>query len=374
MPNRELVVVAVPVISAGGGIRHCAAVARSAADAGWKVEVLVAGPAAEGSAAVVRLAAPDAEVRFSPTSRVSAALWLIAKVLVIEARTRRRGGVVYYTATPQASLLVGPLLGVCRSPSAHAAVIQGDQVDRRIRGIKRAIYTATLRFVLSHRRTLVATVAASHAERVFEMLKAIPKRPPFDVGNVAFEVGDAPWIAGSGFVRAPEEGRLAVIARLTPEKGVDRALHALQHLPRNYRLHIYGDGPERPRLEALAVSLRVGHRVTFHGWVPASEALASAAVVVIPSESEGFSLVALEAAWAECPVVVLSEGGVLEVAGRMKNVRCAPATDPPALARGIRAAHAESFAERDLRPELTDRWREFSLRVTALLEHARRAA
>ena len=72
-------------------------------------------------------------------------------------------------------------------------------------------------------------------------------------------------------------------------------------------------GGERSRLEALAESLGLGEQVRFMGSVdqPALAGyLSLAAVCVVPSYSESFGLVALEAAACGTPVVAARVGGL----------------------------------------------------------------
>ena len=72
-------------------------------------------------------------------------------------------------------------------------------------------------------------------------------------------------------------------------------------------------GGERSRLEALAESLGIGEQVRFMGSVdqPALAGyLSLAAVCVVPSYSESFGLVALEAAACGTPVVAARVGGL----------------------------------------------------------------
>jgi D-inositol-3-phosphate glycosyltransferase len=72
-------------------------------------------------------------------------------------------------------------------------------------------------------------------------------------------------------------------------------------------------GGERSRLEALAESLGIGRQVRFMGSVdqPALAGyLSLAAVCVVPSYSESFGLVALEAAACGTPVVAARVGGL----------------------------------------------------------------
>jgi glycosyltransferase involved in cell wall biosynthesis len=64
---------------------------------------------------------------------------------------------------------------------------------------------------------------------------------------------------------AADEGYLLYFGRLSPEKGVYELLRAMARLP-HIPLVIAGDGPERPRLEALAKELNLKH-VLFAGMV-----------------------------------------------------------------------------------------------------------
>jgi glycosyltransferase involved in cell wall biosynthesis len=64
---------------------------------------------------------------------------------------------------------------------------------------------------------------------------------------------------------ATDEGYLLYFGRLSPEKGAYELLRAMVRLP-HIPLVIAGDGPERPRLEALARELNLKH-VLFSGMV-----------------------------------------------------------------------------------------------------------
>jgi len=64
---------------------------------------------------------------------------------------------------------------------------------------------------------------------------------------------------------SPDEGYLLYFGRLSAEKGVDELLHALVRLP-HIPVIIAGDGPDRPRLEALARELNL-NGVIFAGMV-----------------------------------------------------------------------------------------------------------
>lgn len=111
---------------------------------------------------------------------------------------------------------------------------------------------------------------------------------------------------------------VAAIARLVPIKGVDLLLRALaDHAAPGSAAVIAGDGPERPRLEALARDLEVP--TAFLGPVDAearAAVLARADVLIVPSRvmpngrSEGTPLAAIEAMAAGVPVVASDVGGL----------------------------------------------------------------
>ena len=110
------------------------------------------------------------------------------------------------------------------------------------------------------------------------------------------------------------------VGRIQPLKGVDIAVQTLAALDnKNSQLVIVGgssglDGPEEEKyVRCLANELGLGSRVKFIPPQP-HEVLAdwyrAADVVVMPSRSESFGLVALEAAACGVPVVAASVGGL----------------------------------------------------------------
>jgi glycosyltransferase involved in cell wall biosynthesis len=110
---------------------------------------------------------------------------------------------------------------------------------------------------------------------------------------------------------------LAVIGRLSPEKGVDVFLDAAALLHRRsvpFSAVIVGDGPERSRLEALNRTLGLEGHVRFLGAHKGLAALYEQSdVVVIPSRSEGLPNVLLEALGHDRPVVATSVGAIPDV-------------------------------------------------------------
>lgn len=112
---------------------------------------------------------------------------------------------------------------------------------------------------------------------------------------------------------------IAVVSRLSSEKGVDLFIEACALLARKglaFSAVIAGDGPERAALEALGRQLGLNGGVRFLGHVDNVDALyKSVDLVVLPSRSEGLPNTLLEAFRADVPVVATTVGAIPEVVG-----------------------------------------------------------
>jgi glycosyltransferase involved in cell wall biosynthesis len=132
---------------------------------------------------------------------------------------------------------------------------------------------------------------------------------------------------------------VGVVARLEPEKGHPTLLEAwpavLRAVPDAY-LRIVGEGSRRDALEALALDLRIAHRVVFTGRrddVPAVTAALDVAVLPSYREAQGLSI--LEALALSRPVVASNVGGIPEMITDGVNGLLVPPHDPDALAAAI---------------------------------------
>jgi glycosyltransferase involved in cell wall biosynthesis len=98
------------------------------------------------------------------------------------------------------------------------------------------------------------------------------------------------------------------VSRLVPYKRVDVLVEAFRGLP-DRRLVVVGDGPDRARLEALAVP-----NVTFAGRLDdgATAARLAAARAFLFAAEEDFGIAPVEAQAAGTPVIAYGRGGVLE--------------------------------------------------------------
>lgn len=110
---------------------------------------------------------------------------------------------------------------------------------------------------------------------------------------------------------------LVSIGSLTGKKNFAVAIEAVaQFRDRVKEYVIVGEGPERSRLEELVATLRLSDVVTLPGWSDDVEGhLVHADLQLIPSQWEGFGLVAAEGMSTGLPVVVSQVDGLREVVG-----------------------------------------------------------
>ncbi len=112
--------------------------------------------------------------------------------------------------------------------------------------------------------------------------------------------------------RPHEKPMLVAVGRLAIEKRFDVVVDAMGRLP-DATLVIYGDGPERARLEK-----RAPNNVQFAGFLKdkaqLAEALADADALVHGCPHETFGIAIAEAIACATPVVVPDEGGAAELA------------------------------------------------------------
>ena len=160
---------------------------------------------------------------------------------------------------------------------------------------------------------------------------------------------------------------VAMVGRLSRQKGFDEGLKALAlaraSVP-DLTVRIVGDGPDRAHLEELAMHLGLLSVTDFLGVLDRSETLAVMAgvdVVLVPSTGpEAFSLVALEAALLEKPVVATDSGGLGATVIDGVTGRIVPPGDPnqmaAAVADSLQAPHGTEAMGRVARRSALERF------------------
>jgi glycosyltransferase involved in cell wall biosynthesis len=146
---------------------------------------------------------------------------------------------------------------------------------------------------------------------------------------------------------------LVAVGRLVPQKGFDLLLQAFakvhSDLP-EWKLVIWGEGPDRPALEAERDRLGLRGCVELPGitsrpgiWVETADAF------VLSSRYEGWGIVLLEAMAAGLPVLSFDcEWGPREMIDDEKNGLLVPAGDVDALAAGLRRLLGDESLRRRL--------------------------
>lgn len=110
------------------------------------------------------------------------------------------------------------------------------------------------------------------------------------------------------------------LAKTEKYKGLETLMQSVARLFKAQvpcKIHVIGDGDDRPRLQALALSFGLtGNTIRFHGQVSDAvlqAAYASAKVFAMPSSKEGFGIVFLEAMRHGVPCIGGAHGGTPEV-------------------------------------------------------------
>jgi D-inositol-3-phosphate glycosyltransferase len=167
---------------------------------------------------------------------------------------------------------------------------------------------------LARESDIVIAISAAEAETVVHRLGGEPDRVRVvspGVDSVLFHPGaraERPYAVAAG--------------RLDPLKGFDLAIEAIAALPPEVRPELVIAGEQSVDYEAypdelrrLAASLGIGDHVRFVGpqsRVDLAALLRAAAVVVVPSHSETYGLVALEGSASGTPVIAAAAGGLRE--------------------------------------------------------------
>lgn len=118
----------------------------------------------------------------------------------------------------------------------------------------------------------------------------------------------------------PDAYSIGTVSELHRNKGIDIALEALTRLPTEVVYVVIGDGEEKEHLLALREKLGLHDRVFFVGRKENAKSYMHAFdLFLLPSRTEAFPYVLLEAGVATLPVVASRVGGVPEVIENYKT-------------------------------------------------------
>ena len=142
-----------------------------------------------------------------------------------------------------------------------------------------------------------------------------------------------------GYSGSAPDGPAVLVARLSPEKGIDTLLRAVPLVVAecpDFRLEIAGDGPCREALQGIVSELHLGDVVRFLGTVRDVPSLLSRArLFILSSLTEGISLTLLEASARGLPIVATNVGGNPEVVADGVTGLLVPPSAPDAMAASV---------------------------------------
>jgi glycosyltransferase involved in cell wall biosynthesis len=271
----------------------------------------------------------------------------LALVQMIRAIRRSRADVVYVnTVTIPLWLLAARLAG--RRALCH--VHEAEEAESRL-----------VRIGLNSPILLATTVVTNSKASARALWGALPRLR----GRTVVLANGVPESAPSGI--RPEPGRIALVARLSPRKGIDVALDAVGVLRRQGReVHLQVCGTAFEGYEWFEQQLReraalddLAGTVTFSGYVnPTRPVLDAANIVLVPSRVEPFGNTAVEAMLAGRPLIASDVQGLAEIVDDGRTGLLVRPGDPSALASAIalllddpematQLAHAAQLAARE---------------------------
>ena len=167
------------------------------------------------------------------------------------------------------------------------------------------------------------------------LIENLTNRRGVVIPNVVDDLRFTPALAS-----LPIDAPILTVASLDHNKGIDILLHAYACLRQRQSpppLRIVGDGPSKGALSRLAADLDINGSVTFTGALPperVKDEMQSCSVFVLPSRSESFGVVLVEALACGRPVVATACGGPSDIV-RPEDGILVPCESPQALGEAI---------------------------------------
>ena len=324
-----------PQLELGGVSAHMKLLARGLIERGHRVEVATAGGA---WAPLLRTAnIPLFDFPFYPSNPVN----LIRSVALLR-RFVQEHQIDLLHSHHRFTTIIGWLVrGITRAPliaTVHEFKDNGK--------LTAALWANTMTIVPSNAlKSHLVSFYGARSSDIFVIPHSIA--PP----NAAFD--RSPADCRHTFSASPQDILIGYIGRLSPEKGARFFVESIPLIMRSFpgaRFMIVGTGPEEASLRAAASALGLDADALFVGGCEDVDALLERLdLLVIPSLREGFSLIALEAMRAGCPVVATTAGGLPEVVRDGST----GVLVPPGSPAGLAAAAGQLLADPDQRHRLS---------------------
>jgi glycosyltransferase involved in cell wall biosynthesis len=137
-----------------------------------------------------------------------------------------------------------------------------------------------------------------------------------------------------------EPVRLISVCRMVPRKGLEYLIEAMKELCKDgIELELVGSGQELDRIRRLVHDSGLAGCVKLPGYVPSESLYAHyhrADIFVVPSLSESFGQVLIEAMSCGLPIVASAVGGIPETVRDKRNGLLIPPRDPAAIVAAVR--------------------------------------
>lgn len=152
------------------------------------------------------------------------------------------------------------------------------------------------------------------------------------------------------------------VGRFRTEKGIEYLIRAMLFLVgriKNIRLLLIGEGPMELKLKELTKKLNLDEFIVFIGKVPNEkipEYMLYSDVFVLPSITEGFPLVLLEAMASGLPIIASRVDGIPEIIQDGKNGFLVEPANPNAIAQSI----LKIYTDCQLKNEISSYNKEFA--------------
>jgi glycosyltransferase involved in cell wall biosynthesis len=335
LAERGGVLITMHSLSQGGGDRIAVTLASGFARAGIPTRIALMSDAGEGEGALKSLLHADVAVGVcgssltGPLSRVRERLRGIS---FIRAQIDAMRPAIVLGATDNMALVTA--LATRRS---NARPLFAQKLTNRLfrpnLGPFRRIYRTNLFKFIFSRLDLVITLTDGEHRNVLdhypEMKDRVRTLPNPHLSDDMFHAAAQ---------RSPGSPRLLTAGRMVPQKRYDLLLQGLAMSSHgDAQLTIFGDGPLRASLEALARSLGIADRVDMPGFVPdIIPAVRQSDLIVLSSDYEGLPGVLIRALACNVPVVTTdSFFAAHELLDRAQSCAVVPIGDAAILADAI---------------------------------------
>jgi glycosyltransferase involved in cell wall biosynthesis len=261
------------------------------------------------------------------------AIWKLTRLLARERVT------ILQTHGARANFY-GRIAGRLAGVPVIISTVHNSLKDYEVHSLRRGIYTFLLRLTLPLVHRIICVSDANRRDLVDECPTAKERTYTVyngvDLSAFSSQFDRQKFRQKIGVLEGPV---LVMIARLTEQKGHRYLIQALPCLletwPQLCCLFV-GEGELRDELQCMAINLGVERACRFEGVrQDIADILTAADVCVLPSLSEGFPFVLLEALAMGCPVVASRVNGVPELIEHHKTGLLVPARDSQALAAAI---------------------------------------